>query len=176
MLSVKACDLPPDALLNTYVQRGAYVDCYFTDVFGVVSHAQYVEAFYTSSLFKVERLILKTALSRPSTDLQARELAAGRLDTFAAWSVEGCGRDQLLLADFSGRTKSWLMSSAIEDRAAARTRLYFGSAVVPVVNPASRESTLGFAFQSLLGFHKLYSRALLFAAASRLARRQTGGR
>jgi hypothetical protein len=40
----------------------------------------------------------------------------------------------------------------------ARTRLYFGSAVV----------SLSFGFRALLGFHKLYSKVLLLAAKSRL--------
>ena len=50
------------------------------------------------------------------------------------------------------------------------TRLYFGSAVVPVMNAATGKSEMGFVFKALLGFHKLYSRALLSAAAARLAR------
>jgi hypothetical protein len=40
----------------------------------------------------------------------------------------------------------------------ARTRLYFGSAVV----------SLSFGFRALLGLHKVYSRVLLHAAKSRL--------
>ena len=50
------------------------------------------------------------------------------------------------------------------------TRLYFGSAVVPVRDRVSGQPRMGFVFQALLGFHKLYSRVLLGAARSRLAR------
>jgi hypothetical protein len=51
------------------------------------------------------------------------------------------------------------------------TKLFFGSAVVPIVDRRSGQRKMGFAFQALLGFHKLYSRMLLRAAVSRLARR-----
>ena len=58
----------------------AYTDCYTADISGPVSHAQYVTAFYTTAVFKLERLILKWAVSRPSTDAQAEQMAAGAID------------------------------------------------------------------------------------------------
>ncbi|NJN00825.1 MAG: hypothetical protein HC793_04460 [Aquincola sp.] len=48
------------------------------------------------------------------------------------------------------------------------TRLFFGSAVVPRVDAQSGRRRMGVVFHALLGFHKLYSRALLSAAVSRL--------
>jgi hypothetical protein len=48
------------------------------------------------------------------------------------------------------------------------TRRYFGSAVVPAVNPKTGKSALGFGFRLLSGFHKNYSRVLLRAAAKHL--------
>jgi hypothetical protein len=152
--------LPPGALLAKYVREGAYTDCYVTDIAGAVSHAQYVEAFYTTAVFKLERLILKWAVSKPSTDGEARQLAAGTRDAFAAWRVEGRAGNQLLLCDLSDRTRSWLM--VVPE--GGRTQLYFGSAVVP----GRRRKSLGFGFRALLGFHKLYSAVLLYAAKSRL--------
>lgn len=145
---------------------GAYTDCYVTEIARTVSLPEYVEAFYTTPIFKLERLILKWSVSKPSTDAEARHLAHGATDAFAAWSVEVRASDQLLLCDFLRRTRSWLMVSAI-DSYGSGTRLYFGSAIVPV-RSRSGQTTLGFAFNSLLGFHKLYSRALLRAARSRL--------
>ncbi len=118
------------------------------------------------SPFKVERFLLRVFISRPSTDLQARQLAAGELNEFAAWRVEARADDQLLLCAIDGRTRSWLMISAAEE--SGRTRLYFGSAVVPVRNASTGKSEMGFVFKALLGFHKLCSRALLSAAARRL--------
>ena len=129
-----------------------------------------MEAFYTTAVFKLERLLLARFVSKPSSDAQARQLAAGELNSFAAWDVEERRVDQLLMSDFRGRTRSWLMVAPGPGDGAATTRLYFGSAVVPIVNRGSGEARLGFAFRALLGFHKLYSRVLLRAACSRLAR------
>jgi hypothetical protein len=160
--------LPDQALLRKYVEAGAYVDCYVTEIARSVSQAQYIEAFYTTWLFKLERWILAWAVSKPSTDPQANALGAGVMDSFAAWRVEGQTADQLLMCDYQGRTRSWLMSVPAPDGDASGTRLYFGSAVVPATNPRSGRREMGFVFRALLGFHKLYSRALLWAAASRL--------
>ena len=121
-------ELPPDSLLRKYRDAGAYTDCYATEIAVRVSHAAYVEAFYTTWVFKLERLLLKWFVAKPSTDDDARRLARGELDVFAAWTVEGRAPDQLLLADFMGRTKSWLMIASLGE---SHTRLYFGSAVVP---------------------------------------------
>jgi hypothetical protein len=110
-----------------------------------------VEAFYTTWLFKLERVILKVAVSRPSTDEQVKALMAGELDTFAAWYVEDRADDQLLMCDFRDQTRSWFMVTP--------GRLYFGSAVVPIDQPS---------FKLFIGLHRLYSRALLAAARSRL--------
>lgn len=149
-------DLPEDALLQRYREQGAYTDCFAVDVPGQVAHAAFVEAFYTTAVFKLERLLLALFVARPSRDAEARELAIGRRQQFAAWSVEGRAPDQLLMCDYAGSTRSWLMASP----AGQGTRLYFGSAVV--------RSRQGGVFRALLGFHKLYSRVLLRAAASRV--------
>jgi hypothetical protein len=155
--AVSPADLPDAALLRRYREQGAYTDCYVIDVRAQVSHAAFVEAFYTTAVFKLERLLLALLAARPSRDGQARELAGGQRDDFAAWSVEARAPGQLLLCDFAGSTRSWLMA---EPSPAAGTRLYFGSAVVRVRQ--------GGAFRALLGFHKLYSRILLRAAAQRV--------
>jgi len=168
MSPIHRCELPADALLQRHAGAGAYADCYAVDVAGRVSHAAFVEAFYTTWVFKLERLILRLFASRPSTDDEARQLAAGTRDSFAAWSVEGRTADQLLLGDFTGRTKSWLMVAAAEGTASPKTRLYFGSAVVPVRSRRTGQAGLGWMFRALLGFHKLYSPILLGAARARL--------
>ena len=97
------------------------------------------------------------------------------MDAFAAWHVEGRTANQLLMCDFQRRTRSWLMSVAVPGDAATGTRLYFGSAVVPLTGRGSGRSAMGFAFRALLGFHKIYSRILLRAAMSRLRRARAGG-
>ncbi|MCM5681585.1 hypothetical protein M8A51_18830 [Schlegelella sp. S2-27] len=168
MAPIQRCELPEAALLRGYLQTGAYTDCYATDVARPVSHAQYVEAFYTTAVFKLERWLLARLVARPSTDLQAWELARGTRAVFAAWSVEARAADQLLMCDFHGRTRSWLMCVPTANGRAAR--LFFGSAVVPIVDRRSGQASMGRAFRALLGFHKLYSRILLRAAVARLAR------
>ena len=66
MFSIESCPIPDGALLTNYLREGTYTDCYVTDIRGSVSHPQYVLAFYTTRVFKLERLILKLAVSKPS--------------------------------------------------------------------------------------------------------------
>jgi hypothetical protein len=170
MSRIQPSALPEHALLGRYAQAGTYTDCYTTEISRSVSHLEYVEAFYTTGVFKLERLLLAWFVSKPSSDSQARQLAAGERNSFAAWSVEERSADQLLMCDFKGRTRSWLMIASVEHGNVAATRLYFGSAVVPIASKVPGQASMGFGFRALLGFHKLYSRVLLRAACSRLAR------
>ena len=150
--------LPPGALVGRYQGGGGYTDCFTATVPGRVTQAAYVEAFYTTPLFKLERLVLAVLVARPSTDAQARSLAAGETETFAAWTVEAREPDQVLLCDFLGSTRSWLMSAA--DPASETTTFWFGSAIVPRKGAARP----GPGFRALVPFHRLYARALLRAA------------
>jgi hypothetical protein len=169
--SIAPCPLPASSLLARYrLQTGAYTDCYSTQFEGGVSQAEFVQAFYTTWVFKLERAVLRIAVDRPSTDAQATQLARGQLQAFAAWTVEDRRDDQLLLCDMHGRTRSWLMTAPMES--GGGTRLYFGSAVVPPEGSASASAPgIGGGYRFLLGFHKLYSRVLLKAAVARLRRR-----
>jgi hypothetical protein len=170
---IEVSPLPDRALLAKYTVAGAYTDCYTTEVARPVSHAEFVEAFYTSRVFKLERFLLRWLVSKPSTDLQARQLATGELNAFSAWMVEDRIANQLLMCDYRGITRSWLMVAPSRRDGSATTRLYFGSAVVPVVHEASGRKRMGFVFRALLGFHKLYSRVLLRSALSRLSRERS---
>ena len=160
MSGIASCAIPPGAFLQRYQDGQGYADCYCTTVQGRVSQAEFVRAFYTSPLFKVERWLLAVFASRPSTDADAARLAAGEAADFAAWRVEAQDDGQLLLCDFTGRTRSWLMASPLPD--GTGTRLFFGSAVVP--RPGDKAGRMGVGFHALLGFHRLYSRLLLRAA------------
>ena len=159
--------LPAHALTSGYERAGAYTDCYVADIAHAVTHAQFVEAFYTTWLFRLERLVLRALLGMRSTDAEAAELARARREKFAAWSVEARAENQLLMCDFQGKTRSWLMVETIPDGA---TRLYFGSVVVPEVHADTGAKRLTAGFRLLLGFHQVYSRALLRAARTRLRR------
>ena len=152
MFSIESCPLPDNALLNRYDCPGGYTDCYRTDVIGAVTHEKYVAAFYTTLLFRLERIILKWVVSKPSSDIEAEQLAAGNTDTFAAWRVEGRCENQLLLSDYQGRTRSWLMVAPVDIEGIRKTRLFFGSAVTQVRNTETGKSLPSFGFHYYSGF------------------------
>lgn len=161
-MAARPAPLPASSLLQPYAREGHYTDCWTADVAATIAPARYVTAFYTSWVFKLERWILKWAIGRPSTDAEAAQLAAGTLDRFSAWRVETRAQDQLVMRDeFTRRTGSWLMAEPLPG---GGTRLYFGSVVF-----SERDGRMGRRFSLLLGFHKLYSRILLGAAARKLA-------
>ena len=170
-MSVHPCAVPPHSLLHRYQDGVGFADCYVTEVPGAFTQAQFIEAFYTSGLFKIERSLLTHLASRPAGDADARQLAAGAASRFSAWKVEAQSATELLLADFTGRTRSWLMVAAVQrDDRTVSTRLHFGSAVVPRRGGRPGAPRTEWLFNALLVFHKLYSRALLSAARRRLQR------
>ena len=161
MFSIEKCAVPADIMLDKYSSiTGAYVDSYITEVPGQVSFSEFILAFYTTPLFKLERLILKLFVFKPSTDAQVNQLANGEIDKFAAWTVENRSENELMMCDFLGRTRSWFM---VKDNG-KQTQLHFGSAVVPKTG----ETSLDFGFRALLGFHQIYSVLLLYFARSRI--------
>lgn len=165
---------PPASSLLAAVQaeRRAFADAYWLDHPGpAVELAAFVEAFYTTRLFKLERLVLRLA-GLPSSDAGARAVARGETERFAAWRVQdrrGRREPELLLIDVHARTCSWFQ---VEPLAGGGTRLWFGSAVIPARLSASGEPKMGWLFDALLGFHRHYSRALLKAAAVRLSKKR----
>jgi len=173
MANVQRCEIPLSATLLTVQEQDAYADCYSTDIRGSVSLAEFVEAFYTTSLFKVERKLLAWFAGKPAMDDDVARLGAGTASSFSAWKVESRSNEQLLLADFTGRTKSWLMSAAVGNSQTGEcTRLYFGSAVISKPSSSPGAPRMGAVFHALLGFHKLYSRLLLQAARSKILANQ----
>ena len=166
MAAIARLDLPDNALLRQYHHAqcaGAYTDCYATVVAKRVNLSDFICAFYTTRLFGLERTLLKLVVNRPSTDQNARDLASGAIDAFAAWTVEQRAERQLLMCDMHARTRSWFMVEPITP--SGHTRLLFGSAVVPRAKEAGK---LGLLVRASMPLHKLYSRALLHAARRRL--------
>lgn len=171
MPSVAIAELPPKAFLQTYKQSQSFTDCYMLQVPGHITQAAFVEAFYTSALFKIERTLLHYLAKRPASNQDAAQLASGGATQFSAWRVEAQDKEQLLLADFTGRTRSWLMAEAVLDaNGSPCTNLYFGSAVIPHHQAGFNTPKMGFMFNALIGFHKLYSRLLLRAAVGQIKR------
>jgi hypothetical protein len=164
--------LSDDALLKTWrggrhpERWGGYGDCFSVPIAQPVSLAEFVSAFYTTPLFRVERAILRLLAASPSTDEEIRQLMAGARGSFAAWELSARTATQLLMSDRYGKTRSWFR---VTPQAAGGTLLQFGSAVAakPGVKSSSGMST---GFNALLGFHRLYSRLLLQAARKRLLR------
>lgn len=174
MARIRTQSLPDDALLGRY--RGAspgetmapYTDCFVTLRKDVIALEQFVFAFYTTWVFKLERLILRFAVSMPSTDEDALAVAKGSIDQFAAWIVEDRTATQLLMCDYRKRTRSWFKVSPAHD--GRTTTLFFGSAVIPRRHPKTGVLGVGIAFGLLIAFHRIYSRILLRSAVSRMDR------
>lgn len=169
MPKVIASELPNDTLSALYQKQGAFVDCYYIDIAIDISLAEYIQAFYTTSIFKLERSLLSLATLKCTRDDKAVELSLGRSDNYSIWTVEGRESNQIMLRDFTGNTRSWLMvekSSGSE----ISTRLYFGSVVVPKDKAKNGQASFGVLFHLFGKFHQVYSRALLKAAYRKLLR------
>lgn len=174
MISVRASRLPEASLLHVYRAAGGddspmnYTDCYAIEIPGDIRLAEFVVAFYTTPLFKLERWILHHIVQKPSTDTDARQLGDGQAVSFSAWRVEARTGNELLMCDLRGRTRSWFMVDPIIKEAGRQTVLRFGSAVVGTGAAKPGPSGYSLMFRLLIGFHKVYSRALLASAGRRL--------
>lgn len=155
--------LPASALLSRYAigDDGAelphYTDCFTTSVSSAVDLETYVYAFYTTPLFRSERLVLRL-LGMPSRDEDIADMLEGRRDSFAAWTVEDRSETELLMCDANARTRSWFKVES----GTTGTRLYFGSAVTADGKHPPR------GYRILFKLHRFYSRRLLKAAQSKL--------
>jgi len=172
MHAVLQKSLPHDALLATHRGGkhpelwGGYGDCFVVSIDRTVALAEFVVAFYTSPVFRIERWILRVAAGAPSTDQEARDLMAGSRDSFAVWSVAERTDTQLLMGDRYGKTRSWFRVTPQES---AATLLQFGSAVA-ARRRANGSSGMGGGFRLLLEFHRFYSKVLLRSAWKQLDR------
>lgn len=130
------------------MRKGSFTDCYAKSVSVPVTLAEFIEAFYTTRLFKLERWLLAKVLSIPSSDEQALQLAQSKSKTLSAWQVELRSSQEVILAAW--QTRSWL---CVRQEAGANpcTTLLFGSAVVPV----RLDGKFGLAFHLFGGFHRL---------------------
>jgi hypothetical protein len=176
MFSIAQDHLADDALLKTYrgglrpERWGRYGDCFSVTVDRAVNLAEFVFAFYTSPLFRIERWLLGALMGVPSSDSGARALADGSAASFAVWYVGERTATQLLMCDRYERTRSWFRVVSLDG---GRTLLQFGSAVAAAGAERAeraeradraRGRALGGKFRLLLGFHVFYSHLLLHAA------------
>jgi len=162
---------PDDALLKSYrggahpERWGRHSDCFSIAVDRQVSLADFVFAFYTSPVFRIERLILRILVRAPSSDADARALADGSACAFAVWYVGERTATQLLMCDRYERTRSWLR---VVPMARVGTLLQFGSAVASAREGSARIQARGSGFRLLSRFHVAYSQVLLRAAKNGL--------
>jgi hypothetical protein len=172
LFSVTPQPVPEDSLLKTYrggvhpERWGRYGDCFCVSVAGVVSLADFVFAFYTSPVFRLERLLLGLA-GAPANDADALALAQGASAAFSMWYVGQRTADQLLMCDRYERTRSWFRAASPDGD---RTLLQFGSAVAAASASPAQARGRGSVFRLLLVFHIVYSQLLLSAARSRVTR------
>jgi hypothetical protein len=159
--------VPDDALLRTYrggsrpEHWGHHGDCFSVTVDRPVNLGDLVVAFYTSRVFRVERLILRLLAGAPSTDAEARAVAEGSGTSFAVWRVGQRTATQLLMCDRYEKTRSWFRVMSLDG---GRTLLQFGSAVAAKPDRRTGYVAMGGGFRLLMGFHVVYSRILLNAA------------
>jgi hypothetical protein len=175
MFSITQDDVPADALLKTH-QGGPRPeswresgDCFAVSVDRMIPLAAFVFAFYTSRVFRIERLILGLLAGAPSTDTEARRLADGSGTSFAIWRVGERTATQLLMCDRYERTRSWFRVVPLKD---GKTLLQFGSAVASNGGPRAAASARRTLFRLLLKFHVVYSQVLLNAAKRGVLRNQ----
>ncbi|WP_044618223.1 hypothetical protein [Gynuella sunshinyii] len=169
-MKITISELPAQAYSKQYADSGAFTDCYHVDIPRDLSLADYLQAFYTTPIFRIERAMLSILTSHSADDQTAAQLATGQTDRFSIWRVEQRTEDQVLLCDITQRTRSWLMVAPAETNPTTMTRLYFGSVVTPTKRSNNGQSSFGPVFHMLSGFHRLYSRALLASAARKLSK------
>lgn len=168
MTQITKTPLPDQALLRRYKDMpGAYADCYRAKAAQEISLEAYIEAFFSTPLFQIERAVLTTFGIKGASAQALRALATGRSDTWAAWQVEARDETQILMRAGSDAIRTWLM---VVPDGAGGTDLLFGSAVFPTPAKSGRAPQLPRIARWLMGFHKLYSRMLLRAALRRLRR------
>lgn len=165
-MSVVSVDLPDGALLEAYERlEGAYTDCFTVQVPREVTLADFIRAFFSTPVFRVERLILRLFASAKNTEDEVDRLASGSGNRFAMWQVENRYDRQLLMRVGDGPIRTWLMVGTTQKSA---TPLYFGSAVLPNAEDSQGKPIIGRSIRALMGFHILYSRVLLWSTARRL--------
>ncbi|WP_299196288.1 hypothetical protein [uncultured Erythrobacter sp.] len=147
MAKIEAIPVPPGSLLAGFGPPQSYRDCFSREVPGSVPLEQFIERFYCSWTFRPERLALGL-IGRGASNADARAVASGEAQSFAAWTVIERREGEILLQDFQGATASWLSVVPGE----GSTTLLFGS----WVGKPDRGVV-----KVLMPFHRWYSRVLL---------------
>lgn len=169
-MPVKKCQIPKDSFLDAYASLpGCHTDCFSVGVSDPVTLPDFIGAFFTSPVFRLERWVLAVFAAAKTTDMDIGNLASGKSDRLAMWVVEARKCDQIILAVGSGPIRSWLMVAPNPNHAQGAI-LHFGSVVLPMTDAANGTPKIGLVFRLFLGFHKFYSRILLWSAKRNILR------
>ncbi|NRB30287.1 MAG: hypothetical protein HRU27_06805 [Rhizobiaceae bacterium] len=171
VMSLASGSEPEGAFISQYsTTLGGYSDCYYIDIQKDVALSDYILAFFSTPIFRMERLILNLVPSGRSNEQCVLDLAAGTGDKIAGWKTEKRDDSQLLLAVGDGPIRTWLMVQG-SPYSETTTRLYFGSAVLPTGMTKEGHPKLAIVFRLFAGLHIFYSRLLLWWAARDLGRK-----
>ena len=169
MMSVNMAPNPEDGFLKDYdAIDGAHTDCFCTDIECLVTLEDFITAFFSTPIFKLERLLLRIFVGAKTTEEDVAALASGEASSFATWETEKRNQTQISLAVHNSPIRTWLKVEPKPET--STTQLYFGSAVLPTLKDHSGRPKLGVFICALMGFHMLYSRILLWSAKRRLMR------
>lgn len=171
VMSLHSGSAPEGALIRRYTTSpGGYSDCFYVDIPADVTLSDYILAFFSTPIFRMERLLLNLIPSGRSNAQCVLDLASGAGERMAGWKTETRNENQLLLAVGNGPIRTWLMVQGNQP-ANEKTRLYFGSAVLPTKMTKEGRPQLASVFQLFLSLHIIYSRLLIWWAARDLVRK-----
>lgn len=170
MFAITQGPIPDKALIETYARiKGGHTDCYYVDVPRYVTLSEFIQTFFSSPVFRLERLLLNMSPTGRSTDQDIANLASGTGNTMAVWKVDAREENQLIMSAGNGPIRTWLKVDT-DYPETGKTRLFFGSALAPTRNKNGEQRKLSWVFKVSLGFHGFYSQLLLSLAARRLTR------
>ncbi len=179
-MSVTPISVPPGSLLAEFGAPDAYRDCFAREVAEVVKLPQLIERFYCSAAFRPERVLLGL-IKRGASSEDARRLARGEIDEFAAWKVVSRkDANNGLVAEhgepeysLSERARTPALEAKIYNHAQILLRDFRGAtaswlAVEPLPGDGTRLLFGSWVGQpdrglvkALMPFHRLYSKVLL---------------
>ena len=108
LVNVVSVPLREHSLIAGQSLHERYVtNCFRNEIPKTVDLSDFIDAFYKTPLFRLERLVLSLATTGRMRDVDITALSKGQVDRISVWQVETRLDAQILLS--AGGTKSWLM-------------------------------------------------------------------
>jgi len=163
--------IPTHSFMQPFTEiEGCSADAFKSSVEFPVALEEFIQAFFGSTAFQMERTLLKIMGKPYVSPADIKALAAGQQAQFAIWQVKERSDHEIMLKVGDGPIRSWLMVLPEQN---GKTSLYFGSAVLPQGKTKNGTPQIGFLFRTLIGFHNFYSRLLLNSAIKKLIQTHT---